>query len=88
MKIQFITTCGLYSFIHIDHFYSALSGKLLRGTPILSTAKKKSLKVRKEQRREGPGKEVKLRREAIPGRATHNREIAVLHSGGLGKRDK
>jgi hypothetical protein len=31
-------------------------------------ANKSSLKVRKEHRREGPAKEVKLQREAIPSR--------------------
>ena len=51
-------------------------------------AKKNSLKVRKEHRREGPGKEAKLQREVIPGRGAHHRESAVLPSGGTGKRDK
>ena len=53
----------IHSFIHIEHLYSAPSRKLLRGAPNSSTAKKNSLKVRKEHRREGPGKEAKLQRE-------------------------
>ena len=81
----------LIEFIHsfiVEHLYSTPSRKLLRGAPNSSTAKKNSLKVRKEYRREGPGKEVKLQREAIPGRGAHHRERAVLSSGGTGKRDK
>jgi len=37
----------IHSFIHIEHLYSASSRELLRGTPGSSTAKKSSLKVRK-----------------------------------------
>jgi len=37
-----------YSFIHIEHLYSASSRELLRGAPNSSTAKKSSLKVRKK----------------------------------------
>ena len=37
----------IHSFIHIEHLYSASSRELLRGAPDYSTAKKSSLKVRK-----------------------------------------
>ena len=37
----------VYSFIHTEHLYSASSRELLRGAPDSSTAKKSSLKLRK-----------------------------------------
>jgi len=47
--------------------YSTSSRKLLTGAPNSSSDKKKSLDMREEHRREGPWKEGKLQREAIPG---------------------
>jgi len=40
----------IHSFIHIAHLYSASSRELLRGAPDSSTAKKRSLKLRKKRR--------------------------------------
>ena len=38
---------SIHSFIRIEHLYSASSRELLRGVPDSSTAKKNSLKLRK-----------------------------------------
>lgn len=58
------------SFIRIEHLYDALSRKLLKGAPNSSPAKwtLNSLKTIKEHNREGPVKEAKLQKKAIPGR--------------------
>src|SRR6218665_554156 len=43
----FIIIMYIHSFIHTEHLYSASSRELLRGAPDSSTAKKSSLKLRK-----------------------------------------
>src|SRR6218665_1718414 len=45
-----------YSFIHTEHLYSASSRELLKGAPDSSTAKKSSLKLRKNEGDKALGK--------------------------------
>jgi len=49
------------------YMHSTPSRKLLTGAPNSSSDKKKSLNMREGHRREGPWKERKPQREAIPG---------------------
>ena len=77
------------SFIRIEHLYGALSRKLLRGAPNSSAAKwTLNSQMIKEYRREGPVKETKLQRKAIPGRGAHHWESTILPSRDKGVRDK
>src|SRR6218665_3853333 len=55
VAFSFVAAAGscysfIHSFIHTDHLYSASSRELLRGAPDSSTAKKSSLKLRKQRR--------------------------------------
>src|ERR1043165_9673783 len=74
--------------VWIHSFISRSFKKTTQRRSRLQHGQKSSLKVRKYHWRESPRKEAKLQREAIPGRGTHHKESAFLHSRGSGKGDK
>ena len=75
------------SFIHIEHFYSVSSRKLLRGAPNSSTTKESSFNVRTEADDKVLGNRRNLE-GSYPGRGSNHGECRVLPKGGTGKREK